>query len=210
MSWSCIILCIALIVLFLVCRCLSPLSRRGFGDEFDDTDEELYHLQKCQASKTPCSFRYNPTLSLLLSFTTLGRQWFNSAVVEPLSSAWPVIAIVNRWNPLAWVGVVWALMCLLIHACLSCLLLLRVVSGLIHREWIGKLWTCPTVWELSVWTRFGKGSGERPCRSTWWVVSLEPSLSTEFYVCCPMTRYYHTLGSGRSKLSWLINPLSFV
>ena len=60
-----------------------------------------------------------------------------AAVVEPLSSAWPVIATVNRWNLLAWVGVVWALMCLLIHACLSCLLLLRVESGLIHRGWIG-------------------------------------------------------------------------
>jgi hypothetical protein len=71
-------------------------------------------------------------------------QLLHAAVVEPLSSAWPVIATVNRWNPLAWVGVVWALMCLLIHSCLSCLLLLRVVLGLIHREWIGKLWTCLT------------------------------------------------------------------
>ena len=30
-----------------------------------------------QASKPPCSFRYNPTLSLLLSFITLGQQRFN-------------------------------------------------------------------------------------------------------------------------------------
>ena len=45
--------CIALIVFFLVCRYLSPLSRRGSDDEFDDTDEELYYLQKCQGSKTP-------------------------------------------------------------------------------------------------------------------------------------------------------------
>ena len=45
--------CIALIVFFLVCQFFSPLSRRGFDDEFDDTDEELYYLQKCQASKTP-------------------------------------------------------------------------------------------------------------------------------------------------------------
>ena len=29
---------------FLVCRCLSPLDRRGSDDEFDDTDEELYYL----------------------------------------------------------------------------------------------------------------------------------------------------------------------
>ena len=30
-----------------------------------------------QASKPPCSFRYNPTLSLLLSFIALGQQRFN-------------------------------------------------------------------------------------------------------------------------------------
>ena len=64
------------------------------------------------------------------SFVTCCGSW------TPLSSAWPVIATVNRWNPLAWVGVVWAQMCLLIHARLSCLLLLRVESGLIHRGWI--------------------------------------------------------------------------
>ena len=83
--------------------------------------------------------------ALFYCIRTTSIQLLHVAVVEPLSSAWPVIATVNRWNPLAWVGVVWALMCLLIHACLSCLLLLRVVSGLIHRGWIGKLWTCPTV-----------------------------------------------------------------
>ena len=123
--------------------------------------------------------------------------WFKllcATVVEPLSSAWPVIATLTRWNPLACVGVDWALMCVLIHACLSCLLLLRVESGLIHREWIRGVWTCPTVCELSVWIRFGKGSGERPCRSTWWVVSLKPSSGTEFCVCDPWNNYYHTLG----------------
>ena len=85
-------------------------------------------------------------------------------------------------------------MCLLIHACLSCLLLLRVESGLIHPGWIKGVWTCPTVCELSVWRRFGKGSSERPCRSTWWVVSLQPSSGTEFYVCDPWFNYYHALG----------------
>ena len=44
---------IALIVFFLSCRCLSPLDRRGSDAVIDDTDEELYYLQKCQASKTP-------------------------------------------------------------------------------------------------------------------------------------------------------------
>ena len=32
---------------------LSPLGKRGSDDEFNDTDEELYYLQKCQASKKP-------------------------------------------------------------------------------------------------------------------------------------------------------------
>ena len=32
-----------------------------------------------------------------------------AAVVEPISSAWPVFATVTRWNPLACVGVVWAM-----------------------------------------------------------------------------------------------------
>ena len=159
--------------MFLLCLpVLSPLGRRCSDDEIDDTDEELYYLQKCQASKTPLfipiqSHSLAPALLYCMRSTTI--HLLLAAVVEPLLSAWPVIATVNRWNPLAWVGVVWALMCLLNHACLSCLLLLRVVSGLIHREWIGGVWTCPTVCELSVWTRFGKGSGERPCRITWWL-----------------------------------------
>ena len=98
------------------------------------------YLQKCQASKTPLfipiqSHSLAPALFYCIRTTTIQR--LHDAVIEPLSSAWPVIATVNRWNPLAWVGVVWALMCLLIHACLSCLLLLRVESGLIHRGWIG-------------------------------------------------------------------------
>ena len=132
MSWSCIILCIALIVFFLVFRCLSPPDRRGFDDEIDDTDEELYYIQKCQASKTPLfiliqSHSLAPALFYCIRTTTF--QLLHAAVVEPLSSAWPVIATVNRWNPLAWVGIVWALMCLLIHACCHacyCLELSRV------------------------------------------------------------------------------------
>ena len=84
-----------------------------------------------------------PALFYCIRSTSI--QLLHVAVVEPFSSAWPVIAIVNRWNSLAWVGVVWALMCLLIHACLSCLLLLRVESGLIQRGWIGGVWTCITI-----------------------------------------------------------------
>ena len=99
-----------------------------------------WYLQKCQVRKTPLfipiqSHSLAPALFYCIRTTMI--QLLLAAVVEPLSSAWPVIATVNRWNPLAWVGVVWALMCLLIHACLSCLLLHRVVSGLIHRGWIG-------------------------------------------------------------------------
>ena len=194
---------------FFICWCLSPLSRR-VPTMWSMTPMKSYTIfRSARQAKPPCSFRYNPTLSLLLSFTALGQQ--HSSVTccgswTPLSSAWPVIATVNRWNPLAWVGVVWALLCLLIHACLSCLLLLRVESGLIHRGWIRGVWTCPTVCELGVWTRFGNGSGERPCRSTWWVVSLQPSSGTELCLWS-MISYYHTLGSGRSKLSRLINQL---
>ena len=71
-------MCIALIAVpFVFAGDCSLSVDVGFDDEFDDTDEELYYLQKCQASKTPCSFRYNPTLSLLLSFTALGQQRFN-------------------------------------------------------------------------------------------------------------------------------------
>ena len=42
-----------------------------------DTYEEHYYLQKCQASNPPRSLWYNPTLSLLLSFTALGQQRIN-------------------------------------------------------------------------------------------------------------------------------------
>ena len=148
MSWSCTILCISLIVFFLVCRCcplsidVTPMMR-----SLTLMKTQCY-LQKCQASKTPLFIpiqSHSPAPALFYCIRTTMIHLLHAAVVEPLSSAWPVIATVNRWNPLAWVGVVWALLRLLIHACLSCLLLLRVVSGLIHREWIGKLWTCPTV-----------------------------------------------------------------
>ena len=132
MSWSCIILCIALIVSFPVCRYFFPLDRRDTDDVINDTDEEIYYLQKCQASKTPLfisiqSYSLAPALFYCIRTTTI--QLLHAAVVEPLTSAWPVIATVNRWNPLAWVGVVWALMCLLIHSCCHacyCLELIQV------------------------------------------------------------------------------------
>ena len=72
------------------CRCLFPLSRRRTDDEFDDTDEELYYLQKCQASKTPLfiliqSHSLAPALFYCIRTTTI--QLLHAAVVEPLSSA---------------------------------------------------------------------------------------------------------------------------
>ena len=71
----------------LYCRKLSPLDRRGFDDEFDDTDEELYYLQKCQASKTPLfipiqSHSLAPGLFYYIRTTTI--QLLLVAVVEPL------------------------------------------------------------------------------------------------------------------------------
>ena len=79
------------------------------------------YLQKFQASKTPLfipiqSHSLAPALFYCIRTTPI--HLLLAAVAEPpLSFAWPVIATVNRWNPLAWVGVVWALMCLLIYVC---------------------------------------------------------------------------------------------
>ena len=78
------------------------------------------YLKKCQASRTPLFIpiqSHSLTPALFYCIRTTMIQLLHAAVVEPLSSAWPVIATVNRWNPLAWVGIVWAVMCLLIHAC---------------------------------------------------------------------------------------------
>ena len=70
------------------------------------------------------SYQYNPMFSPLLSFTALRQQRFKllcAMVVEPLSSAWPVIATVTRWNPLACVGVDWAMYVIPTLLCLLCL-----------------------------------------------------------------------------------------
>ena len=114
-----------------------------------------------------------------------------ATVVEPISSAWPVIATVTRWNPLACVGVDWAI-------CMCCSYLampamLRVVSGLVHLG-DGLEWNDHVSMRVVCWTRFGKGIDERPCRSTWWVVSLKPSLSTEICMCDLRFIYYNALG----------------
>ena len=62
-----------------------------------------------------------PTLFYCIRTTTFQR--LHAAVIEPLSSAWPVFATVNSWNPLACVGVDWS------HCCvptMPCLQFLRV------------------------------------------------------------------------------------
>ena len=82
--------CIALIVFPLVCRCLFPLGRGGSDDEIDDIDEELYYLQKCQASKTPLFIpipSHSLASALFYHIGTTMIQVLHAAVVEPLSSA---------------------------------------------------------------------------------------------------------------------------
>ena len=39
-------------------------------------------FRSARQAKPPCSFRYNPTLSLVLSFTTLGQQRFNCIMLR--------------------------------------------------------------------------------------------------------------------------------
>ena len=67
-----------------------PLLIDVYRDVIDDTDEELYYLQKCQASKTPLfipiqSHSLAPALFYCIRTTTI--QLLHAAVVEPLSSA---------------------------------------------------------------------------------------------------------------------------
>ena len=55
----------------------------------------------------------------------------------------------------------------------------------------------------------GKGIDERPCRSTWWVVSLEPSIGPEICMCGSSSSYYHALGpKPMDPLDLLINMIS--
>ena len=65
LHWFCSLLC---------CRYSSSLDRRDTDDEIDDTDEELYYLQKWQASKTPFFIPIQSYSLALLSFTALGQQ----------------------------------------------------------------------------------------------------------------------------------------
>ena len=56
-------------------------------DVIDDTDEELYYLQKCQASKTPLFIpiqSHSLTPALFYCIRTTMIQLLPAAVVEPL------------------------------------------------------------------------------------------------------------------------------
>ena len=70
-----------------------------------------------------------PASALVYCIKTTRFKLLCATVVEHLSSAWPVIATVTRWNPLACVGVDWAMY---VIPTLAMLAMLRVVSGLVH------------------------------------------------------------------------------
>ena len=77
-------------VLSLFARGCSPSVDVCSDDEFDDTDEELYYLQKCQASKTPMFIpiqSHSLAYALFYCIRTTTIQLLHAVVVEPLSSA---------------------------------------------------------------------------------------------------------------------------
>ena len=84
-------MCIALIVVpFVFAGGCSLLVDDVSDDVIDDTNEEIYYLQKCQASKTPLfipiqSHSLAPALFYCISTTPF--QLLHVAVAEPLSSA---------------------------------------------------------------------------------------------------------------------------
>ena len=93
-------MCIALIVVpFVFVGGCSLLVDDVSDDVIDDTDEELYYLQKCQASKTPLFIpiqSHSLAPALFYCIRTITIQLLHAAVVEPLSFASPIIATVTR------------------------------------------------------------------------------------------------------------------
>ena len=68
----------------------SPLVDVCSDDEFNDTDEELHYLQKCQASKNPMFIpiqSHSLAPALFYCIRTTAVQLLHAAVVEPVSSA---------------------------------------------------------------------------------------------------------------------------
>ena len=121
------------IAMWWLCSVVSFVVGSASKDNSEYPAEGQYPTTTPSGKQPHWSYRYNPMFSLLLSLTALRQQRFKlqcATVVEPFSSAWPVIATVTRWNPLACVEIVWAI-------CLCCSYLampamLRVVSGLVH------------------------------------------------------------------------------
>ena len=84
-----IVHCIDCVLSVFVGGC-SPSVDDVSDNEIDDTDEELYYLQKCQASKSPLfisiqSHSLAPALFYCIRTTTI--QLLHAALVEPLSFA---------------------------------------------------------------------------------------------------------------------------
>ena len=105
MSWSCIILCIALIVFPLCCRWLSPLDRRVPTMSSMTPMKSYTIFRSARQAKPPLfisiqSHSLAPALFYCIRTTTI--QLLHVAVVEPLSCAWPVIATVNRAGVREW------------------------------------------------------------------------------------------------------------
>ena len=72
---------------FFVAGGCSPSVDVCSDDEFDDTDEELYYLQKCQASKTPLFIpiqSYSVASVLFYCIRTTTIYLLHAAVAEPL------------------------------------------------------------------------------------------------------------------------------
>ena len=84
-------MCIALIVVpFVFAGGCSLLVDDVSDDVIDDTDEELYYLQKCQASKPALSIpiqSHSLALALFYFIRTTTIQLLHAPVVEPLSPA---------------------------------------------------------------------------------------------------------------------------
>ena len=116
-SYCCICLCID-------CR-HCPFSIGPAPEVFESTYQwSSAPLLIYQASNPPCSFRYNPTLAPALFYcirTTTIQLLLFCCGSWTYSSAWPVIATVTRWNPLACVGVDWAMFVFPTMLCLLCL-----------------------------------------------------------------------------------------
>ena len=78
-------------MLSLCCRYLfAPRVDVVTDDVIDDTDEELYYLRKCQASKTPLFISiqaHSLAPALFYCIRTTMIHLLLAAVVEPISSA---------------------------------------------------------------------------------------------------------------------------